>query len=118
MLNTILNNLVMNAIKFTSIGGEINIYSNRMATDPESGKDFYKISVADTGIGMDNEFCSQLFTQNKPVSSPGTEKEQGTGLGLLLSREMVERHGGKIYAESTPGKGSVFSFLIPAFIQD
>ena len=118
MLNTILNNLVMNAIKFTPIGGEINIYSTRMATDPESGKDFYKISVADTGIGMDNEFCSQLFTQNKPVSNPGTEKEQGTGLGLLLSREMVERHGGKIYAESTPGKGSVFSFLIPAFIQD
>ena len=118
MLNTILNNLVMNAIKFTSIGGEINIYSTRMATDPESGKDFYKISVADTGIGMEAEFCKQLFTQNKPVSSLGTEKEQGTGLGLLLSREMVERHGGKIYAESTPGKGSVFSFLIPAFIPD
>ena len=116
MLNTILNNLVMNAIKFTPIGGEINIYATRMASDPESGKDFYKISVADTGIGMDAEFCKQLFTQNKPVSNPGTEKEQGTGLGLLLSREMVERHGGKISAESTPGKGSVFSFLIPVFI--
>ena len=116
MLNTILNNLVMNAIKFTPIGGEINIYATRMAADPESGKDFYKISVADTGIGMDAEFCKQLFTQNKPVSNPGTEKEQGTGLGLLLSREMVERHGGKISAESTPGKGSVFSFLIPVFI--
>jgi len=118
MLNTILNNLVMNAIKFTPIGGEINIYATRMVTDAESGKIFYKISVADTGIGMEPEFCKQLFTQNKPVSSPGTEKEQGTGLGLLLSREMVERHGGKIYAESTPGKGSVFSFLIPAFIQE
>jgi PAS domain S-box-containing protein len=118
MLNTILNNLVMNAIKFTPIGGEINIYATRMATDLESGKIFYKISVADTGIGMEPEFCKQLFNQNKPVSSPGTEKEQGTGLGLLLSREMVERHGGKIYAESTPGKGSVFSFLIPAFIQE
>lgn len=115
MLNTILNNVVMNAIKFTPIGGEINIYATRMAPDPESGKDFYKISVADTGIGMDAEFCKQLFTQNKPVSNPGTEKEQGTGLGLLLSREMVERHGGKISAESTPGKGSVFSFLIPVF---
>ncbi len=118
MLNTILNNLVMNAIKFTPIGGEINIYAIRMATDSESGKDFYKISVSDTGIGMDADFCNQLFKQNKPVSSPGTEKEQGTGLGLLLSREMVERHGGKISAESTPGKGSVFSFLIPAFIPE
>ena len=118
MLNTILNNLVMNAIKFTPIGGEINIYATRMATDAETGRDFYKISVADTGIGMDAEFCKQLFTQNKPVSNPGTEKEQGTGLGLLLSREMVERHGGKISAESIPGKGSVFSFLIPAFIQE
>lgn len=118
MLNTILNNLVMNAIKFTPIGGEINIYATRMAADPESGKVFFKISVADTGIGMEPDLCNQLFTQNKPVSSLGTEKEQGTGLGLLLSREMVERHGGKIFAESAPGKGSVFSFLIPAFIQE
>lgn len=115
MLNTILNNLVMNAIKFTPIGGEINIYATKLAAEPESDKQFFKISVADNGIGMDALFCKQLFSRSKLISSPGTEKEQGTGMGLLLTREMVERHGGIISAESTPGKGSVFSFLIPAF---
>jgi len=115
MLNTILNNLVMNAIKFTPMGGEINIYAGTFKAEPESCKDFTKISVADTGIGIDADTSEKLFAANKLVSSPGTEKEQGTGLGLLLVREMVERHGGKIIVESTPGKGSVFSFLIPVF---
>lgn len=115
MLNTILNNLVMNAIKFTPIGGEINIYAVPYPAEPGDEKEFLKISVADTGIGMESDVRDTLFSSPKPVSSPGTEKEQGTGLGLVLSREMVERHGGKIMVESTPGKGSVFSFLIPVY---
>ena len=113
MLNTILNNLVMNAIKFTQVGGEIKIYAKDYISEPD--KDFIMISVADTGIGMDAETCKTLFKLNKMVSRPGTEKEQGTGLGLVLVREMVEKHGGKIIVESTPGKGSDFSFLIPVY---
>jgi two-component system, sensor histidine kinase and response regulator len=115
MLNTILNNLIMNAIKFTPISGSIKISAEQYIAGSDFGKDFIKISVSDTGVGMRAEVCENLFTANKPASSPGTEKEEGTGLGLILSREMVDRHGGHIMVESTPGKGSIFSFLIPAF---
>lgn len=115
MLNTILNNLVMNAIKFTPIGGEINIYATPYSNLEGKEADFTKISIADTGIGIEADICSKLFTSNNPVSSLGTEKEQGTGLGLVLSREMVEKNGGRIWVESTPGKGSVFSFTLPAY---
>jgi PAS domain S-box-containing protein len=115
MLNTILNNLVMNAIKFTPNGGEINIYTVGNTYIPNSDKEFVEIAVADNGIGMEAVICEKLFSENRPVSNTGTEKEQGTGLGLILSREMVEKHGGTISVESTPGKGSVFSFFIPVF---
>ena len=115
MLNTILNNLIMNAIKYTQAGGEINIFAGAPVSDAPSEKSYIKISVADTGVGMDANTLEMLFTSKKLQSQPGTEKEQGTGLGLLLTREMVEKHGGSISAESAPGKGSVFSFLIPTF---
>ena len=115
MLITILNNLIMNAIKFTNIGGRISIYSEAFISETEAETDFVKISVADNGVGMDAETCKNLFALNRMVSAPGTEREQGTGLGLLLTREMVEKNGGTITVESSPGKGSVFSFLIPVY---
>jgi PAS domain S-box-containing protein len=117
MMNTILNNLVMNAIKFTPIGGRITVFAEELYPETNDGKVFIKISVADTGVGIESEIAESLFNSQKPVSSEGTEKEQGTGLGLLLSREMVDRHGGKIQVKSTPGKGSVFSFTIPMLVQ-
>jgi signal transduction histidine kinase len=64
---------------------------------------------------MDTETAETLFNSNRMVSTPGTEKEQGTGLGLILVMEMVEKHGGTIKVESALGKGSVFSFLIPVY---
>lgn len=115
MLNTILNNLIMNSIKFTQPGGDISIYSQVCESENKAATSFIKISVADTGIGMDAETLKLLFTSKKLTSLPGTSREQGSGLGLLLTREMVEKHGGEISAESTPGKGSVFSFTIPAY---
>ena len=105
----------MNAIKFTDIGGEIKIYSEAPASEPGSKTNFVKISVSDTGVGIDAKTTENLFSANRMLSTPGTEREQGTGLGLILTREMVEKHGGRIWAESSPGKGSVFSFQIPAF---
>ena len=108
----------MNAIKFTPTGGEINILACTADSDSDSEKPFIKISVADNGVVMDSETLEMLFTSKKLQSQPGTEKEQGTGMGLMLTREMVEKHGGTITAESTPRHGSVFSFLIPAFIFD
>jgi PAS domain S-box-containing protein len=115
MLITILNNLVMNAIKFNHIGGKITITAETDMLDSGPGKDFIRISVADTGVGMDFETCDKLFTASRLPSSPGTQREQGSGLGLLLTREMIEKHGGDITVESVLGKGSVFSFLIPLY---
>jgi len=116
MLNTILNNLIMNAIKYTASGGQINISAEKIKSRTETIENLVSVSVSDNGVGIEAEILDILFTEKKMVSQPGTEKEQGTGLGLLLTREMIEKHGGNISVKSTPGKGSVFTFLLPAFI--
>jgi len=118
MLSAILNNLVMNAIKFTYPGGEIKLYANQYTSEPGTYENFIAVSVADNGVGMDEETRELLFTPSRRDSSPGTEKELGTGLGLLITREMVEKHGGKIMVTSSPDKGSVFTFLIPEYKPD
>lgn len=106
MLNTILRNLLSNAIKFSNRNGEINIKAER-----NSGH--VTITVSDNGVGITEEALSGLFNITKNSSTPGTSGEKGTGLGLLLCQELVEKHGGKIWAESNPGNGSQFSFTIP-----
>ncbi len=118
MLNSIFNNLIMNAIKFTPIGGKVNVSAIPNQVLPGSHTAFVNILVTDTGIGIEAADCANLFSLSKPHSRTGTEKEEGTGLGLVLTREMVERHGGLITVESTPGVGSVFSVFIPAYQPD
>jgi PAS domain S-box-containing protein len=106
MLNTVLRNLVSNAIKFTNRGGAINISAVQTETDT-------KISVKDNGVGISPDNLLSLFDISKVLSTSGTEAESGTGLGLLLCKEFVEKHGGKIWIDSEPGKGSTFSFKLP-----
>lgn len=106
MISTILRNLVSNAIKFTPRGGMITVKSERV--DGE-----YIINVIDTGVGISGEMQDKLFLTGKNYSTAGTENEHGTGLGLILCREFVEKHGGKIGVESSPDKGSRFYFTIP-----
>lgn len=106
MLNTILRNLISNAIKFTNNGGNINIYAKQNTS-------FITISVSDNGIGMDHEVLSKLFNITEMYSTIGTANEKGTGLGLLICKEFVEKHGGKIWVESELGKGSEFKFTLP-----
>ena len=106
MINTILRNLISNAIKFTNVGGEIIISAKQMLND-------LVVSVSDNGIGMDEETTSKLFRIDQHHSTLGTEKEKGTGLGLLLCKEFIEKHGGRIWVESEPRKGSKFHFSIP-----
>jgi PAS domain S-box-containing protein len=106
MINTILRNLISNAIKFTKTGGEIIVSAWQMSND-------VVVSVSDNGVGMDEESIAKLFRIDQNHSTLGTEKEKGTGLGLLLCSEFVEKHSGRIWVESTPGKGSKFSFTIP-----
>lgn len=107
MLSTILRNLVSNAIKFTPRGGEVDI-----SLDQADAK-FARVTVTDNGVGMDRATLSSLFEIGNPKRQTGTENEQGTGLGLILCKELVEKHGGTISAESTPNKGSVFQFTLP-----
>jgi signal transduction histidine kinase len=110
MIKAVLRNLVSNAIKFTNPGGQINIQ-----TDLSSAK--LSVTVSDTGVGIVPERISKLFDISDIVSTTGTSMEKGTGLGLLLCKDFVEKHGGTIKVESTPGKGSDFKFTLPRFAQ-
>ncbi|MFZ4590039.1 MAG: ATP-binding protein, partial [Ignavibacteria bacterium] len=106
MLNSILQNLISNAIKFTNQNGEIYI-------DCELKDGFIEIKISDNGTGMDSSTLNKLFRIDQHLSGIGTMKETGTGLGLILCKEMIELNGGVIKAESEKGKGSTFSFTIP-----
>ncbi len=108
MINSAIQNLLSNAIKFTNRKGKIIINS---ATN---GK-FAEISFKDNGIGMDEETKTSLFNLKRKNSKPGTEEEVGTGLGLLLTKEYIEKNGGVLKYESEFGKGSKFSFTVPLF---
>jgi len=109
MLNTILRNLISNAIKFTQPKGEIKILScvkNNMV----------EISVKDNGVGMTEEDVENLFGIDVKNSSIGTANEQGSGLGLILCKDFVEKHKGEIWVKSEVNKGSEFIFTIPLWI--
>ena len=106
MINTVIRNLVSNSVKFTPEKGKIEIKA-------EKDDGIAKIIVSDTGVGMDKETVSKLFQIDKSFSTQGTGNEKGTGLGLILCREFIDKHGGDITVESTPGKGSKFVINIP-----
>lgn len=109
MFNTIIRNLLSNAIKFTPKNGKIEIGSCGNIIDDN----LICFFVKDNGIGMDDDTINKLFRIDTKVSRLGTEGEPSTGLGLLLCKEFVEKHGGNIWAESEVGKGSTFYFTIP-----
>ena len=106
MLKTILRNLVSNAIKFTNTDGCIDVKAVKTI-------DSIKISVSDNGIGMDTEFANKLFNVAETHSRTGTANETGTGLGLIICKDFIEKHKGEIHVESKPGEGSNFIFSIP-----
>ncbi|WP_207421690.1 hybrid sensor histidine kinase/response regulator [Desertivirga brevis] len=109
MLRSILQNLITNAIKFTPEGGVVRVSA-------KSNDRMVEICVTDSGVGMNDEMRSKLFQQVAPSIS-GTNNEQGTGLGLLLVKDFVTQHGGTISVESELGKGTCFTFTMPAFIE-
>ncbi len=106
MLTTIIRNLVSNALKYTSKGGVITISAT--VDNNET-----KFSIMDTGIGINSEDLEKLFKIEDTISTLGTNNEKGTGLGLILCKNFIERHNGKIWVESEFGKGSIFNFTIP-----
>jgi signal transduction histidine kinase len=106
--NVVLRNLISNAVKFTPRGGQVEIRTSRPGA-------FIRVEVADTGIGMSEEACRRLFRVDSTSTTLGTANERGTGLGLILCKEFVEKSGGVIGVESVKGKGSTFYFTIPAY---
>lgn len=108
MLESIIRNLASNALKFTHKGGKISISAKAIAGN------FIQISIQDTGVGMNKDLLDNLFLLNDQKSRRGTEGEAGTGLGLIICKDFIEKHGGKIWVESEVGTGSIFFFTISA----
>lgn len=104
----VFNNLISNAIKFTYKNGTVTI-----SASPAENKRFVKFSVRDTGIGIQPEDLPKLFKVDSKFTTEGTAGEKGSGLGLSLVKEIIEKHGGQIWVESKPGEGSNFQFTLP-----
>jgi PAS domain S-box-containing protein len=109
MISTVIRNLVSNSIKFTNVGGIIQVSANIYEQDD----DYIEIEVKDNGIGMTKDKQTKLFSIDNNISSPGTNDEKGTGLGLILCKEFVEKNGGAIRLESQIGVGTSFYFTAP-----
>lgn len=105
-ITTVVRNLISNAIKFTANEGKISI-----KIEPNDG--FWEVSITDNGMGISQHDQKKLFLIDSNHTSIGTSQEKGTGLGLILCKEFVERNGGKIWVNSELGKGSRFSFTVP-----
>lgn len=105
-VNLVIRNLMTNAIKFTNDGGEVVIGAEDHETD-------WLITVRDNGVGMNDDVLKILFDKTSPYTTRGTANEKGTGLGLILCKEFVEKNGGRIFVQSEEGKGSKFSFTVP-----
>jgi len=106
MINTIFRNLLTNAIKFTSRDGEVVVSAG-------INDSFCQVSVEDNGIGISPEVMNKIFLIESKYTRKGTEQERGTGLGLILCKEFVEKHGGKITVTTEPNKGSCFTVTLP-----
>lgn len=107
-IRTILRNLVNNALKFTHPGGQVHLSIS------DTSQQSIKLAVQDTGIGMDEATLAHLFRMDRKVSLPGTNKEKGTGLGLILCQELAKMNQAQIQVKSQAGVGSVFELLFPA----
>ena len=110
MIHTVLRNLISNAIKFTREDGLICISAQ------ETNKNLLEIHISDNGIGMDEEDLQKIFRIDTKFSNLGTANEKGTGLGLILCRELIEKNGGTISVESKKDVGTTFRFTLPKFV--
>ncbi|MDI6403110.1 HAMP domain-containing sensor histidine kinase, partial [Balneolaceae bacterium ANBcel3] len=106
MVDTVVRNLSSNAIKYTPEGGTISYHS-------QSNDTHVTLEITDTGVGMDETTLNQLFKLEELRSRPGTGNEKGTGLGLLICRELIEKNNGTIEVKSTLGEGSTFIITLP-----
>jgi signal transduction histidine kinase len=105
-ITIVLRNLISNSLKFTPENGMVTLRAKEL-------KDYYEIAVIDTGVGMDKETRAKIFSKNDNVTTYGTNNEKGTGLGLMLCKEMVEKNNGEIWVDSAPKIGTTFYFTLP-----
>lgn len=105
-INLVIRNLITNAIKFTNDKGTVRIAAREKDTE-------WLMTVKDNGVGMNSDVLKMLFDKTAPYTTRGTANEKGTGLGLILCKEFVEKNGGRIWVESEEDKGSTFSFTLP-----
>lgn len=106
MVSSVIQNLISNSIKFTNRGGTVKISVNELVK-------YFEISVSDNGVGIPEKDIDKLFRIDIHHTTAGTGNEKGTGLGLILCKELIEKNGGKIWAESTLGEGATFKFTLP-----
>jgi signal transduction histidine kinase len=106
MIETVVRNLISNALKFTKPGGRVEVIVSRQ-------DELVRIDVRDNGVGISSDHAERLFTL-QGVTTAGTREEKGTGIGLVVCKEFVERNNGRIKVTSNPGTGSMFSFTLPA----
>ncbi|MEI7499875.1 MAG: ATP-binding protein [Bacteroidota bacterium] len=107
MFGSVIRNLTSNAVKFTQKGGKVTVSARK--TEDNS----VEVSISDTGIGMSSELKDKVFHHLEKLSRKGTDGEPSTGLGLILCKEFVEKHSGKIWVVSEEGNGSTFNFTLP-----
>ncbi|MCK9204034.1 MAG: PAS domain-containing sensor histidine kinase [Bacteroidales bacterium] len=112
MVRTVFRNVVSNAIKFTPEGGQVKILAHKIAATTDQPS-MIEVCVEDTGVGIEPDLLTKLFRIDEKIGASGTAQEKGTGLGLILCRELIEKNHGMIYVESEPGKGSRFCFTLP-----
>lgn len=108
MISSAIQNLITNAVKFTPRNGSVTVKCVKLEDEHEA-----LISVSDTGVGISKDVLDKLFRIEVIHSTSGTEREPGTGLGLILTREFIEKNNGRLWVESTPQKGSTFFFTLP-----
>jgi len=106
MLSTVLRNMISNALKFTPIGGSIQVIAHTTASN-------VLISIKDSGVGMKASLIDKLFRIDSSYTLPDTQGERGTGLGLVICKEFIDKHGGQIKIDSQPGEGSTFHIILP-----
>jgi signal transduction histidine kinase len=106
MINSVLQNLLTNAIKFTNPKGTV-------AINYEDKGNKIQVKISDNGIGMDDKTLKDLFKIHKHSTTKGTANEKGTGLGLILSKEFIEKHNGELRIDSEKGIGTTFCFTLP-----
>jgi signal transduction histidine kinase len=108
MLKTVVRNLISNAIKFTNVGGHIKITA-------ELKQDHVEITISDNGIGINKEKSNEIFNIASNTTTLGTANENGSGLGLVLCKEFIQKNNGDIWVESEENKGSNFIFTLPIY---